>query len=403
MNMDATLYLAVMDSAEEVFSIVTTEDFPDGNYRKLASLIDSARHRVSQRDLADYVRSEVLQRGTIPPSFVIDILTCGITGTPTYWATKVRNDGLRMRLTYVLQRGLNNLAGTQDVPSAIAQVKTEVAALELPIEEANETWTLEDIMGLSLEQRRYTIPHLLARSERLVLTGKEGGGKSVLIYQLLTAASFGIDPLTQNRCDPQRVMFVDVENSVYQQRDQLDRLVPLFRRLAPDAQPEWRSLKRRTINLLATRDRADLVRAVVQFSPDILYIGTAYRLTHDDNDVHRSVRAIQSTVDVIREELDCSVLIEHHAGHGTQNDRNGMRPEGSSFWMRWPDFGKGMVPKVLPGDTRRFMLLSSWRENRTSREWPVAFIQDSVMPWRPVMADEYAARYESLFGDYRLP
>jgi len=91
--------------------------------------------------------------------------------------------------------------------------------------------------------------------------------------------------------------------------------------------------------------------------------------------------------------------VEHHSGHGTANDRNGGRPEGSSFWLRWPDFGKAMLPRQLPNDHRRFMVLGSWRGNRTARDWPVAFVQGNVMPWSPVMSDEYEAVYQPILGD----
>ena len=151
-------------------------------------------------------------------------------------------------------------------------------------------------------------------------------------------------------------------------------------------------MKRRVVNLLETRDKADVIRRVTHYAPDILYMGTAYKLTDVTDETHRAVRAIQGVVDKIRAELECSVIIEHHAGHGAMNDRNNMRPEGSSYWLRWPDFGYGMVPVKTEGS--RLMKLTPWRGDRaTDRHFPVAVKQGPVLPWLPVYADEWEAIY----------
>ena len=195
------------------------------------------------------------------------------------------------------------------------------------------------------------------------------------------------------KVEPQRVLFLDVENNEMQARANLDKIVPTLREIAPDALPEWRSMKRRVVDLLASKDRADVIRRIIHYKPDVLYMGTAYKLTDVTDDTHRSVRAIQSVVDRIRQEIDCTVIVEHHAGHGHMNDRNNMRPEGSSYWLRWPDFGYGMQP-LQTSSGQRLMRLGAWRGDRaTDRKFPVAVKQSTVLPWSPVYADEWEAIY----------
>ena len=139
-----------------------------------------------------------------------------------------------------------------------------------------------------------------------------------------------------------------------------------------------------------------MIRRVVHYAPDILYMGTAYKLTEVADEAHRAVRAIQSTVDRIREELDCTVIIEHHAGHGFNNDRNSMRPEGSSYWLRWPDFGYGM--QGITVDRGRLMRLRPWRGDRgDDRKYPAAMRSGGVLPWTPIMQDEWDARYAAAY------
>jgi hypothetical protein len=57
----------------------------------------------------------------------------------------------------------------------------------------------------------------------------------VFVYQLLTGAAFGVDTFTMEKVEPQRVLFLDVENNEMQARANLDKIVPTLREIAPDA------------------------------------------------------------------------------------------------------------------------------------------------------------------------
>ena len=282
---------------------------------------------------------------------------------------------------------------THDPLESLQFLKDEIAAIPTVESSNDDSWTLDDLMALEEEQQEFTIPGILAKNERLVLTGSEGGGKSVFIYQMLTGAAFGVDTFLRERYEPKRVLFLDVENSDFQQAGNLRKIVPHLQEMAPDVKPEWRSLKRRVVDLLATKDRADVISRAVHYAPEIMYIGTAYKLASTSDDAHRSVRAIQSTVDKIREEVGCSVLIEHHAPHGFNNDRGGnMRPEGSSMWLRWPDFGYGL--KRIDTNNARIVKLIGWRGDRVrGRQYPAGLREGAVMPWMPIMQDEWEALY----------
>lgn len=393
---DALLYHAMWGKASEVFSLVTVDDFDEGDRRLLAQIVE--RGMVDGKLEIPWVRDEAIRLGRPSPGYVAVVASSGFTGTVGYYASRVRQESIRRAAKVALSRGLHRLdMADEESDTVVGDVLAELAAVPTAAISDDDTWTLDDIMGLVVDERSYTIPGVLRRNERLVLTGSEGGGKSVFVYQILTGAAFGVDTFSLDRVEPQRVLFLDVENNEFQARATLDRMVPALRELAPDVQPEWRSMKRRVVNLLASQDRADVIRRIVHYSPDVLYMGTAYKLTDVTDEAHRSVRAIQSVVDRIRQEIDCSVIVEHHAGHGHMNDRNGMRPEGSSYWLRWPDFGYGMQPLVTP-DGRRLMRLSPWRGDRaTDRAYPVAVRQGDVLPWVPIYADEWDAAYASRY------
>jgi len=394
---DGALYAAMWGGARELFSIVSADDFDPGDRQRLAEILERGLVEQDPENLSQWAYDEAIRLGKPSPPFVAQIMTAGFTGTAGYYGSKLRELSARRRVTEALTRGLQRIQGQESLPETVVyDVKAELDAIPAPAMSNDDTWTIEELMELDDEERRFTIPGLLQRNERLVLTGSEGGGKSVFVYQMLTGAAFGVDTFTQERYEPQRVLFVDVENNEFQARNNLNKIVPALMDMAPGVRPEWRSMKRRVINLIDTRDKADVIRRVVHYAPDVLYMGTAYKLTDITDEAHRAVRAIQSTVDRIREELDCTVIVEHHAGHGLNNDRNSMRPEGSSYWLRWPDFGYGLIPQPVPGHAR-FMRLQAWRGDRaTDRNFPVAIRGGNVMPWVPIYQDEWDAIYAHL-------
>ena len=395
---DALLYHAAWGKAQEVLALVGIDDFTPGDRQELFAIIE--RGYVEGVLQPAWVNDEATRLGRPAPGYVANVLSAGfVGGSVPYYAERLREASARRYALRVLTQGITRLEHDESMADeVVADVQSQLQAMPRPSVSDDDTWTLEEIMGLEVRTEDFTIPGLLKKNERLVLTGSEGGGKSVFVYQMLTGAAFGVDTFRLERTRPARVLFIDVENNEFQAKANLDKIVPALKEIAPDVQPEWRSLKRRVVDLLATKDRADIIRRVVHYNPDVLYMGTAYKLTDVSDETHRSVRAIQSVVDRIRQEVSCSVIVEHHAGHGHMNDRNNMRPEGSSYWLRWPDFGYGMQPLVTT-DRKRLMRLGAWRGDRaTDRDFPVAVKQGAVMPWVPVYQDEWDATYSHTYG-----
>ena len=394
---DALLYHAAWGKAQEVMTLVGLDDFDPGERQDLFALMERGYLEGSLEPA--WIAGEATRIGRPSSGYVATVLSAGfVGGSVAYYAERLREASARRYALKVLTQGITRLEHDEAIPDEIvSDVRAQLDAMPKPSVSDDDTWTLDEIMGLEIREEDFTIPRMLKKNERLVLTGSEGGGKSVFVYQMLTGAAFGVDTFSLERTKPARVLFIDVENNEFQAKANLDKIVPALKEIAPNVQPEWRSLKRRVVDLLATKDRADIIRRVIHYSPDILYMGTAYKLTDVSDETHRSVRAIQSVVDRIRQEINCSVIVEHHAGHGHMNDRNNMRPEGSSYWLRWPDFGYGMQPLVTK-DRKRLMRLGAWRGDRaTDRSFPVAVKQSDVMPWTPIYQDEWDALYSNTY------
>lgn len=389
---DAALYNAMWGGAKKLFSIVSVDDFDPGHYQELAAIIERGSQEYDT-ELGMYAQQEAIRLGSPPVPFVARVMTANFGGSPQYFGERLREMSIRRAVEAAVTRAQASLGKSSvSTYSIMDTLRDDLTSIPGPAVVDEDTWTLDDLMAINISEEPFTIPKMLRRNERLVLTGSEGGGKSVFVYQMLTGAAFGVDTFSLERHDPKRVLFLDVENNEMQARQNLDKIVPTLIEMAPDVKPEWRSMKRRVVNLIESRDKADVLRRVTHYNPDILYMGTAYKLTDVTDETHRAVRAIQSTVDRIRQEIGCTVIVEHHAGHGFQNDRNQMRPEGSSYWLRWPDFGYGMVP--LASDSGRLMRLRAWRGDRvTGRDFPAAVRQGSVFPWQSIPGDEWEAIY----------
>lgn len=386
----ALLYIAAWHGADEVFRTVTVDDFTPGEMQELAAIME--RGWATDTLNPAWVSEECIRLGRPAGNTVASVLTMQPLASAQYYGQRLRSESMRRHLDAAATRMLQRLQQGNDPQEAMQILKDDLAALPSIETSDDDTWTLDDLMSLGEQEQEFTIPNVLARNERLVLTGNEGGGKSVFIYQMLTGAAFGVDTFLRERYEPKRVLFLDVENSDFQQAGNLRKIVPHLREIAPDVEPEWRSMKRRVVDLLASKDKADIISRAVHYAPDIMYIGTAYKLASTSDDAHRSVRAIQSTVDKIREEVGCSVIVEHHAPHGFNNDRSSMRPEGSSMWLRWPDFGYGLKRIDTPGG--RIVKFMGWRGDRVrGRDFPAGLREGAVMPWMPISQDEWDALY----------
>lgn len=236
----------------------------------------------------------------------------------------------------------------------------------------------------------WVMPGLLERGDRLILTGFEGLGKSMLVRQLAVSAAAGIDPFHHDkRFDPQKVLFIDCENSEAQSRRKLRPIAQVTKylnRTVPDG--NMRLLHRpEGLDLTGERDVAWLTERVTAHMPDILVLGPFYKLHNDNMNDERVARRCASVLDRVRAISNCALITEAHAGHGEQGKSRSVRPTGSSLLLRWPEFGYGLAPDPLCeldeyGHCPQVDFLS-WRGPRDERDWPrhLRYGKPGHMPW----------------------
>jgi replicative DNA helicase len=279
-----------------------------------------------------------------------------------------------------------------DVPTVVAQLRQ--ACDEAIVSASPATYQLKSVVDLLADEDRYDwlVPGLMERMERLVLTGAEGGGKSVLITQMVCCLVGGLHPFTaavlgdgDMGC---RVAVVDCENNQRQARRRYRRLVGNVND-ARDANgygpPDWKSnllleFRPEGIDITRGADMSWLESFVSAAAPDVLVIGPLYRLSSRDESDSLAVREIQHALDAIRVRHNCAIITEAHAGHATDvSGERKVRPSGSSLWLRWPEFGYGMRRAKAEGEVAAFLQNASQRLQKVNRERPIAV---DVVPWR---------------------
>lgn len=250
---------------------------------------------------------------------------------------------------------------------------------------------LYEFLAMRFPAEDWVIPDLLERSDRLIWTGREGLGKTVVTRQLAVAAAAGIHPFDDRLYRPQKVLFIDCENPVRKSQRRFRELEAIARyKQRAVTEGGFRIIHRPgAIDLSREEETLWLIERVTAHKPDLLVIGPLYKLHALDINDELAARAIVTVLDRAREQADCAVIIEGHAPHGEEGRNRTLRPVGSSLFMRWPEFGYGIKEAAGTSEqkaTRRRVDVVPWRGPREERDWPrhLEWGREGVdWPWVP--------------------
>lgn len=294
-----------------------------------------------------------------------------------------------------------------DIDAALSAIRRECDEAERIAADptASKPTRMGDFLSTTVHHD-WLVPDLLERMDRIVLTGAEGGGKSVACSQIACTLAAGLHPFTGNVLGADRtrarVLIVDCENSPSQcirRYSWVTGMVDKRRRnhgLSPMDWNDTMSIEVRPagIDLLTGRDTAWLERAITDTAPDLVVLGPLYKLHHENPNEEKPAREIAWVLDGLRERYGFALLTEAHAGKGSAGDgQRNMAPIGSSVWLRWPEFGFGLRrAREDPGHGRAEIVdVVSWRGTREERSWPSKLHHATALPWMPADADYYAA------------
>lgn len=402
----AVLAAAIQGNAE-AFVTVPPEAFTHWISQELASAIRQTISKGIPVELPTVVRHAVAAvgggtRGAEINTAAVDLLTWPVIGASEYHAERITTLLATRQLTYALEtaKRLTEYATENDDATvraeALKDARTAMERFESmvagPVEQAPPD-SVGDVLAETDEPHNWLVPGLLERMDRLILTGFEGTGKSYLLAQLALTVAAGLHPFTTDPLpDGQyRTLVLDAENSRNQIRRRYRRIVAQIDTLRSinDLGPvNWKECARLVIrpegfDLTDPSEMARIVYAIESTSPDLVVAGPLYKMSRLNIQEEQAAQELTLTLDHLRAKYGFTLICEAHAGH--TNDGGGMRkvrPIGSSLFLRWPEFGFGIVPH--PDDTSEHpetVLIKHWRGSREERDWPDVLKHGDMLPW----------------------
>lgn len=271
-----------------------------------------------------------------------------------------------------------------DPHELVAWIRTEANGMEAPVGVRPPSPGFAEFMATADEPPAWVVPGLLAATERLLLTGGEGHGKSTLLRQFAFCVSVGVHPFTGQRIKPMPVTVIDVENTRAQVQAGYRGLRAAGRaRGLPDPDDNLRiQCRTEGLDLGHRADATWFAETVAANKPALVITGPLYKLHAGNPNDEEPARAIATAIDRVRARHGVAVLVETHSPWGQDGGRRPGRPYGSSLWARWPEFGLSLRPDGDQG--RNVMHLEEWRGPRAERDWPRILRRGGEWPWTVV-------------------
>lgn len=252
--------------------------------------------------------------------------------------------------------------------------------------------------------RNWLVPHLLECMDRLILTGHEGTGKSMLLAQFAICIAGGIHPFTAQplASDNLGVVIVDVENSEEQLKRRYRRIIAMVDRLRVKFQlppKDWYTAihldsRPEGVDLSALSELARLEDKIAMHGPDLVCAGPLYKMSKANIHEEQAAKDLTDALDRLRVKFQFTLICEAHAGHATDGaGKRRVRPIGSSLFLRWPEFGYGLQAAEGDNDEHPSTVdVRAWRGSRDERDWPFQLIHGTDLPWMPTEGYFHAMR-----------
>lgn len=354
------------------------------------------RHRQIYAAIVDQRRTGIVDIVTVAAAMrddgALDYLRELTDATPTIsnagqYAYTVADCKRRRDLIWFADAVTQRARDAEDAGQALDDVAGLLGKLDRPVVSGTPDPTIDEFIDNTPIQYDWLIEDFLERRDRMLVTAGEGAGKSVLIAQIGVMAAAGIHPWTLQPIEPCNVAIIDLENGPRL----LARRLRWLRRNARHIEPHRIRIHAdpRGINLTTRTDKRWLIERCLANKTDLLVIGPAYRMMagvqqKGDMGGEDYARQVTAALDEVRSQCNVTLLMETHAPHSRDGMTRDLRPQGSSVWLRWPEFGIG-IRKDGPSDeeTSEYQV-THWRGPRDERTWPKKLVRGgNSWPWMP--------------------
>ncbi len=367
-------------SRKKVRSIITGNDFHWPAHEALWAAMERLEHHgkaIGAPSVMELVKTNP-QAAAILPEMVTAYATPDEVES---YAGIIRSLAIRRRTTNELVGALHQARNPSlNAEGFLASIVTKFTNLrDAGSNPQIDALTLRELLEREDDPYDWLIPNVLERGDRLILTGEEGQGKSVLLRQIAVCAAAGLHPFQPDRIQPANALIIDAENSERQVRRHMRGLTAAVgARGVRDPRDHVMVECTGRIDITSDMALSRIHQTIDAQQPDIIVIGPMYRLTPRAIQTDDEAAPLLAALDTIKDRGIC-LLIEAHAGHGqgATGSRN-MRPRGSSALLGWPEFGYGLRGNPdFPGE----YLLDRWRGDRDERDWPSSLKRGGALPW----------------------
>lgn len=379
---------------EKASAVLTGADFWSSDHEGLWGVLKALQAEGKPTD-ATAVQSALSGQPRLMAAHLAATLNPALPDTVDFHATVVRGFSVRRLVDKEAIRLRQRAQDLSVNPQLlISETANRFNAMRDSGTEDIATQTLGELMAKPEDPYDWVIPQLLERMDRLVLTGEEGLGKSVLLRQIALMGAAGLHPFTGRTIKPIKAHIIDLENTERHVRRQLKGMYLQSKvrgddpssRLFVDCDP-------RGIDITTDKDLSWVNRVLDATQPDLLIIGPLYRMVPRALQTDDHVAPVIAALNSIRAR-GITLAMEAHAGHSkSKNDERDMRPRGSSALMGWPEFGYGLRRNEIDVD------LVAWRGDRDEREWPKRIRPGGLWPWTPVNTQASDEEWEASFHD----
>lgn len=397
------------DAARQHFLALPVKAWWDLQHDLVASVIREQYNRGEPVDPQIIARKAAQRTGTDDQArrvsmLVLELHGLTLSGTLDWYADKVRSLAAVRLAAEAAQRFVQRHDALVDdddaLSSQIAMLRTACDDADLarrPTGVGEPPMSLDELLSTPV-QFDWLVPGLLERTDRMILTGFEGTGKSYALAQLALTVAAGLHPFTGDLIPANdegfRVLVVDCENSQRQLarryrriRDQVDRLRMDHGMDSVDWKQAVRFVIRpEGVSITEPRELGRIEQAIATTSPDLLVIGPLYRLHKIDIRDEQAAKELTDTLDVLRVRHQFALIAEAHVGHvGEASGGRKLRPTGSSLFLRWPEFGYGIraYGDAVHQEHPSVVELIAWRGSRDERAWPTLLRHGTSLPWEP--------------------
>lgn len=316
------------------------------------------------------------------------VMSAPLTVNVAHHAEIVADRSGRRRLIEELTRALQDAYGSEDDYATISMRAEQRLGKVATADPTVGLMNLSEFLDRDLPEQQWIIPDLMTAGDRLVLTGTEGLGKSVIMRQMALCAAAGMHPFTGAFCQPRNVLLIDAENPERIMMKTMQRIREAAARHGRPIDPArfWLIRRPAGFDLGDPKERLWLHRLAQTVNAELICLGPAYKLYYGGKgeSAEDLARMVTVALDSVREAVGCAVILEHHAPHAAPGSKaRDVRPIGSTLWLRWPEFGLGI--RLADDDNaydRRLVDLIPWRGSRDERDWPEQLEAHGLaMPW----------------------